>query len=109
MMLGDALRVLLQLRERLAHRVDDDRHELVQERLAQLELLPAEAHRAAEDAAQHVAAALVARHRAVGQRERQAAHVVRDHAERDVVSELRVRRLGDGVGGVRRRDTCRCT
>ena len=71
--------------KRAAHRLDDGRHQLVQERLRRAEVLPAVALRPAEDAAQDVAALLVARRRPVGERERQRADVVRDHAIRRVL------------------------
>src|SRR5436190_186354 len=80
----------LQLREGVTHRLDDDRHEAVDERLAHSQVLPAEKRRPAQDAAQHVAAALVARDRAVGEGEGQAANMVCDYPERNVVPELRV-------------------
>ena len=56
------------------------------------------AHRAAEDAAEHVAAALVRRGRAVGEREREAADVVGDHAVGDVGVVVELARVGARAG-----------
>ena len=55
----------------------------MEERLLEAET-HAVAHRAAQDAAQHVAAPLVAGDHAVGEQERDRAQVVGDHAQRDV-------------------------
>ena len=59
------------------------------------------AHRAADDAAQHVAALLVARHHAVGDEERHRAGVLGEDAQRDVglgAGEAAVGRAGDLLG-----------
>ena len=68
----------------------------MQERLRRAEILPAIALRPAQDAAQDVAAILVARHRAVGQGERQGADMIRDDAIRGVLEIVQ-------FAGVRRR------
>ena len=72
----------------LAHR---DRHELVDERLLPSEIDLAEAHRAADDAAQHRVALLVAGPGAVGDREGRHAQVVRNHPKADVVHVNEIR------------------
>ncbi len=77
---GDALRVLLQLGEEAAHVLDHRGDEPGEEAGLRTEHLPPVAHGPTQDAAQHVPAPLVARHRPVGDRERQRADVVRDHA-----------------------------
>ncbi len=93
---GDFLRVLPQFRERIAHGIDNGGHELVQERLVHVHRLPAVTHRAAKDAAEHVATPLVAGHRPIRQRERQTADVVGDDAIRHVrrIVEAAAVRLG---------------
>ena len=63
-----------------AHLGRERRHERVEERLVLAELV-AVADRAADDPAQHVAAAVVAGNHAVGDQERAGADVVRDHAQ----------------------------
>ena len=65
----DRVAVRSQLGIGVAHLADDDVDELVQERLGDAEL-HAVAHRAAHDLAQHVAAELVRRDHAVGDKER---------------------------------------
>ena len=93
-------RVLTELREAVGHHLDDDVDELVEEALGRLEDLAAVADGAAEDAAEDVAAPLVRRQRAVGDRRRQRAHVIGDHPVRRVAADggarqhLR-RRLGE--------------
>ena len=73
-----------QLQVGAAHHLAQHRHQLVQERL--LEAQPhAVAHRPAQDAAQHVAAPLVARDHAVGQQEGDRPQVVGDHPQGDVL------------------------
>ena len=64
-LLADALRVPLQFRERRAHLLDERRYERVQERPVGAQALPAVALGPAEDALEHVVAAVVADARAV--------------------------------------------
>jgi hypothetical protein len=96
-------RVLPQFRERFAHRIHDDRHERMQKRVAQAELLTTEADCAAEDAPQHIPAPLVAWNRAVRQREAQRANVIRDHPKCDVDPQLWRGRLSGRVRRIRLR------
>ena len=79
--LGDASRGAAQFGKRLAHLGIERRHQPVEERLARAQLV-AMPDRAAGDAAQHIATALVARDHAVGHRESTGADVVGDHLER---------------------------
>ncbi len=103
----DALAVGDQLRVLLAHHADDDIDEVLDDRAGGAE----EAHvadGAAHDAAQHVAAALVAGGDAVADEHGGGAHVVGDHAQGDVgavgVTVADAGQLGglldDGHGGV---------
>src|SRR5262249_1311161 len=92
----DLAGVALQFGERLAHRLDDRWHQFDEKRLLRPEHLSAISLRATEDALEDVAAALVADRRAVGERERETADVVRDDA---VCGILQVSELA----GVRRR------
>mmetsp|Transcript_24074 Transcript_24074/g.61499 ORF Transcript_24074/g.61499 Transcript_24074/m.61499 type:complete len:563 (-) Transcript_24074:625-2313(-) len=78
----DRRRILLELWERFAKDLHECVDELMEEANGRVELLGAVAYRTAQDAAQHVPAPLVRRHRAVGDRERQRADVVSDHAIR---------------------------
>jgi hypothetical protein len=64
--------------------VHDRADDLVQERPVEPEQLPVP-RRAPEEAAEHVARALVRRHDPVGDEERHRAPVVGDHAQRHVV------------------------
>lgn len=73
----------------LAHFLDEIVHQLVEERGAAAQLV-AVADGAADDPAQHVAAAFVARDHAVDDQERAGADVVGDHAQRVVGQVLRV-------------------
>ncbi len=77
-------RVLLQLREGVAHVLHHNRHQLVDERLAQVEVLIAEADRAADDAAEHRVTLLVAGPRSIGDGERGHAEVIGNDAKADV-------------------------
>ena len=79
--LRDELAVLDDLGVRLAHELDDALDEADEERVLDAEKTPV-AHRAAQQAAQHVAAALVAREDAVGDQEGHRARVVGDDAQR---------------------------
>src|SRR5260221_11182626 len=78
---GDALLLALQFGIGIAHLAREVGNELVEEGLLLAELV-AVAHRAPGDAAQHVAAAFVARNHAVAHQEGAGADVVRDHAQR---------------------------
>ena len=107
---GDGVLHLRQLGEGGAEVGHHRGHEFVEERLADVERLPPVAHRPAQDAAQHVAAALVAAVGAVGQGEGQRADVVGDHAvghvdrvgQRDGVAAGGVGpRAGDHLHGVK--------
>ena len=90
----DAIALLEEFRERLAegrlHRGQDP----AEERFALPELLVRMAHRAAQDPPQHVAAAFVRGRGAVGDRDREAAHVVGEHAVGDVGLVLEVGGVG---------------
>ncbi len=77
-----------------AHLLDQRLDELVEKRLADAELV-AVAQRAANDPAQHVAAALVAGQHAVDDQEGRGADVVGDHAQR---GGLQVGGAGDRCG-----------
>ncbi len=70
-----------QFRIGLAHQVGQGSGHLVEERLAHAEH-PAMAQGAADDPAQHVAAAFVGRQHAIDDQERAGANVVGDHAQR---------------------------
>ncbi len=94
--LGDARLGLAQLGVGIAHLGGQRRDELVEERRARAQLV-AVADRAARDAAQHVAAARVARDHAVDDGERAGADVVGDDLER-----RRVLVAVDAAGGVHR-------
>ena len=72
----------------VAHRVDHRLDDVHERRLAPAEQ-PGVAHRAAQDAAQHVAAALVGRKHAVREEKRHGARVVGEHAERRRVDGVR--------------------
>ena len=72
--------LVLQLGERVLHVRNHHRHQLREEARLALQDLLSVAHAATQDATQHVAAARVARHRAVRDRHRQRANVVRHHA-----------------------------
>src|SRR5262249_26357247 len=74
----------------------DGRNQFVQERLLRLEMLATVSLRATKDGAQDVAALLIARYCAVGQRKRQRPDVVGDHAVRRVLVVVE-------LAGVRRR------
>ncbi len=78
---GDARLRRAQLGIGVAHRAVEVGDQLVEERLLLPELV-AVADRAADDPAQHVAAALVAGDHAVDDQERAGADVVGDHAQR---------------------------
>ena len=82
---------LAQLRIGLAHLRDEVVHELVEERCAAAELVTV-ADGAADDPAQHIATALIARDHAVDDQERACADVVGNHAQR-VVGQI----LGVGL------------
>src|SRR5690349_21165239 len=84
----EVLGILFELREHFAHGVDDDGDELVEEGVLEVELLAAEADSAAEDAAEDVAAAVVGGGSTVGDGEGEAADVVGDDTEGDIVAEL---------------------
>ena len=90
--LGDQALGPDQLGEGLAHLGHEDRHHAPQHRLAGTQELGV-AHAAAHDPAQHVAAALVGRHDAIGDQERGGAQVVGDHLVRGLA-----RTLGLGAG-----------
>ena len=77
--------------EGVAHVVDERLHEVAQERLVHVHVLPAVAYRAAEDAAEDVAASFVAGQRTVGDGEGQTAQVIGDDAVGDVDHDLVVR------------------
>src|SRR5262245_35463522 len=79
------LRVCFQLGERATHLFDKDRHELVNERLAQLEILITKADRPADDASQHRVALLGSRPRPVANRESRHAEMIRDDSKAYVV------------------------
>ncbi len=81
--LFDRRPLLFQLREYVTHRARQHLDHFVHDRLVAAERARI-AHRAAQDAAQHVTASLVARHRAVGEREGERAAVVGNHAHGDV-------------------------
>ena len=72
----------------VAHRVDDRLHDVtsVGSRAAEQ---PRVAHRATQDAAQHVAASFVRREHAVGEQERDRARVIGEHAERRRIDRVR--------------------
>ena len=76
-LVGDELRI------GVAHLADDDRHQRVEHRLGESELLSVP-HRPAHDLAQHVAAPFVGRHDPVGDEKGHRAHVVGDDAHGDV-------------------------
>jgi hypothetical protein len=78
--------LLAELRVGVAHQPHQRRHHPVEERLVATEL-PAVAERAADDPAQHVAAALVRGQHAVDDQEGAGTNVVRDHAQR-LVAEV---------------------
>ena len=69
----------------LAHFLDDDANQLMQERLGQAEVL-AVAHRPPHDLAQHVAAFFVRRNHAVGDEECGRPDVVGDNPHRDAAA-----------------------
>jgi hypothetical protein len=76
---------LLQFRERTAKTLDHRRHKLVQRTPdLSIEHLAAVPHCAAEDAAQHIPAAHVAREGTIGDREGQRPDVIGDDAVRRV-------------------------
>ncbi len=79
----DALAVGLQLRVLRGHRLDRDVDQFLGDRLGGAQQAHV-ADRAAQDAAQHVAAALVAGGDAVADQHQRGAEVVGDHAQRDV-------------------------
>jgi hypothetical protein len=56
-------------------------HDLIKKRLRLAELIPM-AHRAPDDAPQHIAAALVRRHHAIDDQEAAGADMIGDHAQR---------------------------
>ena len=93
--LGDQRLGAHQLGEGLAHLVEQHRHHPPQQRLAGAQQLGV-AHAAAHDPAQHVAAALVGRHDAVGDQEGAAAQMVGDHLVRGAA-------VAHGVGAGQRR------
>ena len=99
----DQLALLHDLGVRTAHHLDGG---LDQRRRD--ELLGAEqervAHRAPDDAPQHVAALLVRRHHAVGDEERHRAAVLGEDAQRDVARGPGERAVLDAGDGLRRRD-----
>ena len=118
--LGEALLFLLQhaldvralraqLGIRVAHFLVERGHDLVEERLALAEH-EAVADRAADDPAQHVAAALVRGQHAVGDQERARADVVGDHAQRGRLAIGGARHLGgrrrSAAGTGRSRSCC---
>ena len=75
----------------------------MEERLLEAEP-QAVAHRAAQDAAQHVAAAFVAGHHTVGEQEADRAQVIGHHAHRQIVGrDLAVALAGEVGGGVEQR------
>mmetsp|Transcript_6447 Transcript_6447/g.19110 ORF Transcript_6447/g.19110 Transcript_6447/m.19110 type:complete len:1096 (+) Transcript_6447:257-3544(+) len=80
----DVLGLGAQLREGVAHEIHQRGHELVEEACGRLEDVRPVAHGAAEDAAEHVAAALVGGHGAVRHGEREGPDVVGDDAVRRV-------------------------
>jgi hypothetical protein len=55
---------------------------------------------AAENSPQHISAPFIARHRAIRQRERQTARMIRHHSESDVVPQLLIGCLGYRIGSV---------
>src|SRR5260221_462848 len=93
---GDALLLALQFWIGIAHLAREVGNELVEEGLLLAELV-AVAHRAPGDAAQHVAAAFVARNHAVAHQEGAGADVVRDHAQRRALEILGVRLARRGL------------
>ena len=84
---GDAPRGAAQLRVSIAHRLVQVRHQPVEERFFLTELV-AVANGPADDPAQHVAAAFVARDHAVHDQEAAGADVVRDDVERRILQDL---------------------
>ncbi|OQA04733.1 MAG: hypothetical protein BWY66_02893 [bacterium ADurb.Bin374] len=78
------------------HDAGDGRNDRVQERLFLTEILIAEPGSAAQDLSEHVAAAFVARQRAVGDREREGADVVGD----DLQGGAGLATLGKMLAGV---------
>ena len=89
----DVLALLDQFGEDVSHGIGDGVGDPVDARLLHPEV-PGEAGGAAEDAAEHVAAAVVAGDRTIGDGESQHADVVGDHAHRDLVRRCRVRASG---------------
>src|SRR5882762_3517606 len=84
LLLQHALRVgaaARELRVRATHLLLEHRHQLVEKRLLDAELVTV-AKRAADDPTQHVTAALVGRQHAVDRQERAGADVICDHAQR---------------------------
>jgi hypothetical protein len=79
--LGHARGFAPQFGIRITHLGRQRRHEFVEEGLPRAELV-AVANRAPRDAAQHIAAALVAWNHAIGHRERAGADVIGDHLQR---------------------------
>ena len=79
---GDPIAPLRKLRVGVAHELDDQGDQGVEEGLPQVELA-AVPRGAPQDAAHHVAATLVGRIGAVGEGEAEASHVIRDDAVGD--------------------------
>ena len=96
--LGDQRLGAQQLGIGLAHFARQRRHEAPHQRLARADELGV-AHRAAHDAAQHIAAPLVGRQHAVGDQEGGGAQMVGDHAVRDLVRPVGIDagRVGAGA------------
>ncbi len=75
----------------------------MQKRLLQIQLLPPEPHRPPQNPPQHIPAPLIARHRPVRQRKRQTPHMIGNHAKRNIVPQLRIRRFGHRIRRIRLR------
>ncbi len=92
--------VFLEFRKSAAHDIDDNGHKLMNKKITHLQMLTAKEGCATQDAAQHVAATLIVGNRAVSNGEREAAHVIGNHAKCDVGPQLWIGCFGDGISAL---------
>ena len=82
---------IAKLRKCIGHVIDEWRDQIAEKRLVHVHVLPPVAYRATQNAAQDVAAPLVAGHGAVGDGERQTTNMISNHAIGNVDHYLLVR------------------